>query len=121
MLHDPGASMKLTDTSAAAQQDLATPLAPTIGDPSSPASIAPGAEQIRILVERIAQSLVDLPDQVCVEAIRGEQAVVLEVSVALADVGKIIGKQGRNARAIRTILNAVGMKLKKHFTLEILD
>jgi uncharacterized protein len=120
MLHDPSASMELTATSAAAQPDLATPLAPISG-PSGPTAIAPGAEQIRILVERIAQSLVDLPDQVCVEAIRGEQAVVLEVSVALADVGKIIGKQGRNARAIRTILGAVGMKLKKHFTLQILD
>jgi predicted RNA-binding protein YlqC (UPF0109 family) len=64
---------------------------------------------------------VDNPDQVTVKAIEGEQTTVLELRVAQTDLGKVIGKQGRTARSIRTILSAAGMKLKKRFTLEILE
>jgi predicted RNA-binding protein YlqC (UPF0109 family) len=73
------------------------------------------------LVEAIAKALVDYPDQVQVCAIEGEQAIVFELRVAPSDLGKIIGRQGRTAKAIRTILGAVGMKLRKRFTLEILE
>jgi uncharacterized protein len=73
------------------------------------------------LVEAIAKALVDYPDQVQVRAIEGEQAIVFELRVAPSDLGKIIGRQGRTAKAIRTILGAVGMKLRKRFTLEILE
>ena len=73
------------------------------------------------LVELIAGSLVDHPDKVKVKEIEGSQATVLELRVAEGDLGKVIGKQGRTARAIRTILNASGTKLKKRFVLEILE
>ena len=73
------------------------------------------------LIEQIAKALVDNPDQVTVRAIEGEQTTVLELRVAQSDLGKVIGKQGRTARSIRTILSASGMKLKKRFTLEILE
>ena len=73
------------------------------------------------LVEQIAKSLVDNPDQVSVHAIEGEQVTVLELRVAQTDLGKVIGKQGRTARSIRTILGTAGMKLRKRFTLEILE
>ena len=73
------------------------------------------------LVEAIAKALVDSPDQVQVRAIEGEQVTVFELRVHASDLGKVIGHQGRTAQAIRTILTAVGMKLRKRFTLEILD
>ena len=73
------------------------------------------------LIEMIAKALVDSPDQVTVHAIEGEQSTVLELKVAPSDLGKVIGKQGRTARAIRTILGASGMKLRRRFTLEILE
>ena len=73
------------------------------------------------LIEMIAKALVDNPDQVVVHAIEGEQSTVLELKVAQTDLGKVIGKQGRTARAIRTILGASGMKLRRRFTLEILE
>jgi predicted RNA-binding protein YlqC (UPF0109 family) len=73
------------------------------------------------LIEKIAKSLVDNPDQVSVAEIEGEQTTVLELRVAQDDLGKVIGKKGRTARAIRTILGASGMKLKKRFVLEILE
>jgi hypothetical protein len=73
------------------------------------------------LIEAIAKALVDNPDQVSVRSVEGEQVTVLELRVHPADLGKVIGKQGRTARSIRTILNAAGMKLKKRFTLEILE
>src|ERR1700739_1513343 len=73
------------------------------------------------LIEQIAKALVDNPDQVTVRPIEGEQTTVLELRVAQSDLGKVIGKQGRTARSIRTILSAAGMKLKKRFTLEILE
>jgi hypothetical protein len=73
------------------------------------------------LVELIAGALVDHPEDVNVKEIEGNQATVLELRVADGDLGKVIGRQGRTARAIRTILNASGTKLKKRFVLEILE
>jgi predicted RNA-binding protein YlqC (UPF0109 family) len=73
------------------------------------------------LIEQIAKALVDNPEEVVVRPIEGEQTTVLELRVAQSDLGKVIGKQGRTARSIRTILSAAGMKLKKRFTLEILE
>ena len=73
------------------------------------------------LVEAIAKALVDNPDQVHVRAIEGEQVIVFELRVHKSDLGQVIGRQGRTADAIRTILSAVGMKLRKRFTLEILE
>jgi uncharacterized protein len=73
------------------------------------------------LVKYIAKALVDNPDQVEVHEIEGEQTSVLELKVAKEDLGKIIGKQGRTARAIRTILSAASTKIKKRSVLEILE
>ena len=73
------------------------------------------------LIEDIAKALVDNPEEVVVNAIEGEQTTVLELRVAPTDLGKVIGKQGRTARAVRTILGAAGMKLRKRFVLEILE
>ena len=76
---------------------------------------------MRALVEQIAKSLVDEPEKVSVQAVDGEQVTVLELRVSPDDLGKVIGKQGRTARSIRTILGAAGMKLHKRYTLEILE
>jgi predicted RNA-binding protein YlqC (UPF0109 family) len=73
------------------------------------------------LVTDIAKALVDHPEQVRVNSIEGEQVTVLELRVAPDDLGKVIGRQGRTAKSIRTLLGAAGMKLKKRFTLEILE
>jgi predicted RNA-binding protein YlqC (UPF0109 family) len=73
------------------------------------------------LVEAIAKALVDHADQVQVRAVEGEQVTVLELRVAPDDLGKVIGRQGRTAKSIRTLLGAAGMKLKRRFTLEILE
>ncbi|MBI4445541.1 MAG: KH domain-containing protein [Acidobacteria bacterium] len=73
------------------------------------------------LIEMIAKALVDNPEQVNVTEVEGEQTTVLELRVAQTDLGKVIGKQGRTARAIRTLLGAAGMKLRKRFVLEILE
>ena len=73
------------------------------------------------LIEIVAKALVDFPDEVVVNVIEGQQTTVLELRVAPADLGKVIGKQGRTARAVRTILGAAGMKLRKRFVLEILE
>ena len=73
------------------------------------------------LVEAIAKALVDNPEQVQVRAVEGEQVTVLELRVHPTDLGKVIGRQGRTAKSIRTILGAAGIKLKKRLTLEILE
>ncbi len=73
------------------------------------------------LVETIAKALVDNPDKVQVSQIDGEQSSIIELKVAPEDVGKIIGKQGGNIQAIRFILGAAGMKLKKRFILELIE
>ena len=71
------------------------------------------------LVESIARALVDHPEDVQVTNVEGPQGVVLELRVHTEDLGKVIGRQGRTAKAIRTILGAGGMKLRKRYTLEI--
>ena len=73
------------------------------------------------LVKFIAQSLVDNPEQVQVYEIAGEQTSVIELKVAKEDLGKVIGKQGRTARAMRTILSAASTKIRKRAVLEILE
>jgi uncharacterized protein len=76
---------------------------------------------MRELVELIAKALVDESEQVHVAEVEGEQVTVLELRVAQTDIGKVIGKQGRTARAIRTILNANATKLRKRAVLEIIE
>ena len=76
---------------------------------------------MRALVEQIAQALVDAPEQVQVTAVEDGDVTVLELRVAPTDLGKVIGKQGRTAKSIRTILGAASMKLKKRYTLEIVE
>jgi len=78
-------------------------------------------EELRQLVETMAKALVDYPDQVNVAEIEGEQTTVIELKVAKEDLGKIIGKEGRTARSLRTILGAVSTKLRKRSVLEILE
>ncbi len=73
------------------------------------------------LVEMVCKSLVDNPEQVTVTQIDGEQTTILELRVHQSDLGKVIGKQGRTARAIRTILAAAGMKQKRRYNLEIIE
>ena len=73
------------------------------------------------LIEDIAKALVDIPEEVTINEVEGEQTTVLELKVAPSDLGKVIGKQGRTARSIRTILGAAGMKLNRRFTLEIIE
>ncbi|RYZ95689.1 MAG: KH domain-containing protein [Proteobacteria bacterium] len=72
-------------------------------------------------MEFISRALVDYPDQVNVKHIEGEQTTVIELKVAKEDLGKVIGKQGRTARAVRTILNGASTKLKKRTVLEIIE
>jgi len=73
------------------------------------------------LIEYIAKALVDHPEQVLVQEVEGNQTSVLELKVAKEDLGKVIGKQGRTARAMRTILSAASAKVKKRTVLEILE
>ncbi len=76
---------------------------------------------MRQLIEYIAKALVDNPDAVEVSEIEGEQTSVIELKVAKEDLGKVIGKQGRTARAMRTILSAASTKVKKRAVLEIIE
>jgi uncharacterized protein len=73
------------------------------------------------LVEAITKALVDHPEAVQVKPVEGQQVTVLELRVHPDDLGKVIGRQGRTAKAMRTILGAAGMKLRKRVTLEILE
>ena len=73
------------------------------------------------LLEEIAKALVDSPEDVRVTEVEGEQTTVLELRVRNEDLGKVIGRQGRTARAVRTLLAAAGMKVQKRFVLEILE
>jgi hypothetical protein len=84
-------------------------------DPSDPVS------EIRTLVSEIAKALVDDPDAVNVEVILDQDTAVLRLEVAPADVGKVIGKQGRTARSLRTILGAASMKHRRRFALDIIE
>jgi predicted RNA-binding protein YlqC (UPF0109 family) len=76
---------------------------------------------VKELVELITKSLVDDPDQVKVTQLDGQQSSIIELRVAPEDMGKVIGKQGRTAQAIRVILGAAGMKLKRRVNLEIVE
>jgi uncharacterized protein len=80
-----------------------------------------GGAQLKDVIEAIAKALVDKTDEVQVRVIEGEQVVVFELRVHPDDLGKVIGRQGRTAKSIRTLLGAAGMKFKKRFTLEILE
>ena len=73
------------------------------------------------LLEEIAKALVDNPEDVHVTEVEGEQTTVLELRVRSDDLGKVIGRQGRTARAIRTLLSAAGMKVQKRYVLEIIE
>ena len=73
------------------------------------------------LIEEIARALVDHPEGVQIDEVNGSEVTVLEVRTHPQDLGKVIGRQGRTAKAIRTLLGAAGMKLHKRFTLEILE
>jgi predicted RNA-binding protein YlqC (UPF0109 family) len=77
--------------------------------------------EMKELIEYIAKVLVDYPDEVRVTELEGKQTSVIELRVAKEDLGKVIGKQGRTARAMRTILGAASTKLKKRSVLEILE
>ena len=77
--------------------------------------------EMKDLITYIVKLLVDQPDLVKVTEVEGETTSIIELSVANEDVGKIIGKQGKTATAIRTIMNAISMKMKKRSILEIVD
>jgi len=79
------------------------------------------ASELKDLIEYMAKALVDMPDKVRVTEIVGEQTTVIELDVDVSDRGKVIGKQGRTARALRTILNGSSTKLRKRAVLEILE
>lgn len=84
-------------------------------EPSGP------VESMRNLVLDIARALVDKPDEVVVDTLEDDGATVLQLRVAVGDVGKVIGKQGRTARSLRTILGAASMKLQHRFALDIVE
>ena len=73
------------------------------------------------LIESIAKSLVDNPNEVHVNEVQGEQSIILELKVAPTDMGKVIGKQGRIAKAIRTVVKAAALKEEKKVVVEIID
>lgn len=77
--------------------------------------------ELKDLMNYVSKALVDLPEKVEVNEIVGEQTTVIELKVDKSDLGKVIGKQGRTARALRTILNAASTKLKKRSVLEIIE
>jgi uncharacterized protein len=103
---------------------------PPTGSPSGSLPIPTGAAphsakknlgELTKMIEYMARMLVDLPDQVEVNEIEGENTTVIELKVAKEDLGKIIGKQGRTARAVRTVLNGASTKLRKRTVLEIIE
>ena len=77
--------------------------------------------ELKDLITYVSKALVDMPEAVSVNEIFGEQTTVIELKVDKTDLGKIIGKQGRTARSLRTILNAASTKLKKRSVLEIIE
>ncbi|MDE2180063.1 MAG: KH domain-containing protein [candidate division NC10 bacterium] len=92
------------------------------GGPSVPnQDIMEQAKALKELVERMAMALVDSPDQVTVEAAEEDNAMVLRLRVASSDVGRVIGKQGRTAKAMRTVLHAIAARSKRRAVLEILE
>jgi hypothetical protein len=79
------------------------------------------SSELKTLIEHVAKALVDIPDKVEVKEIEGEQTTVIELIVDKSDLGKVIGKEGRTAKALRTILNAASTKLRKRSVLEIIE
>jgi predicted RNA-binding protein YlqC (UPF0109 family) len=79
------------------------------------------SSELKTLIEFVSKALVDMPERVEVNEIEGEQTTVIELKVDKSDLGKVIGKQGRTARALRTILNAASTKLRKRSVLEIIE
>lgn len=77
--------------------------------------------ELKDLITYVSKALVDLPENVQVNEIQGEQTTVIELKVDKSDLGKVIGKQGKTARALRTILNAASTKLRKRSVLEIIE
>ncbi|MCB9062889.1 MAG: KH domain-containing protein [Halobacteriovoraceae bacterium] len=77
--------------------------------------------ELQDLIKYVSKALVDMPEEVEVREVNGEQTTVIELKVDKSDLGKVIGKQGRTARALRTILNAASTKLKKRSVLEIIE
>jgi len=82
---------------------------------------AENEENLRLLIEYIVKALVDNPDSVKVSAVAGENTTVIELNVAKEDLGKVIGKQGRTAQSLRTLLTASSTKLKLRSVLEIIE
>jgi len=76
---------------------------------------------LKELIKHIIQALVDHPEQIVISEVEGKQVTVLEIKAAKEDLGQIIGKQGRNAKAIRTILNAASAKAQKRTIMEIIE
>ena len=85
------------------------------------ASSDDSVEKMSDLIADLARALVDKPEEVSVEAIHDGDGTLLRLRVAASDVGKVIGKQGRTARSIRTVLSAASMKLKRRFSLDIVE
>ena len=83
--------------------------------------MADSEKQLVTLIEYVVKALVDMPEGVRVSAVRGEQTTVIELHVAKEDLGKVIGKQGRTAQSLRTILNAASTKMKIRSVLEIIE
>jgi predicted RNA-binding protein YlqC (UPF0109 family) len=79
------------------------------------------AADVRLLIEQIARALVDAPDQVAVNQVEEDGETVIELEVAENDLGRVIGKQGRTARALRNLLSAAGVKAHRRYALEILE
>lgn len=79
------------------------------------------AGDAKVLLEEVTKALVDAPDEVSVSQVEEEGETVLELTVAESDLGKVIGKSGRTARALRTLLSAAGMKAHKRYAIEILE
>jgi len=77
--------------------------------------------ELKDLMEYVSKHLVDIPEEVRVNEVVGEQTTVIELNVDKTDLGKVIGKKGRTAQALRTILNAASTKLKKRSVLEIIE
>jgi uncharacterized protein len=113
-----GAS-KYVDPNRARHQNVCIP--PAGAKESTSGRITEGGRCMREFIEGIVKALVDKPDQVEVKEVIGPHVTIYELRLAKEDIGKVIGRRGQNARAIRWILNAVSVKNKKNSVLEILD